>query len=241
MKRLFYLVALLACIVISITACDTDSSVQYTIEPEYVQRPTEQSQPPAPIDEKDTESQYEPVYNMTYQLYDDGLPFGIARPVNCEQITHTHIQSSANEAIQIGSLQITVKDDVRFINYEEYGIGIIGVTLFTVRVTNKGEVGTYLSSLEFSRLNSNSGYPVSIDYIYIGDKRTPISILPPLYPGESMYFYLPVEAFACENSAWYRPFANSERITDHANDHATAIHYVFYICLRNECTSGTCW
>ena len=214
MKRYSCLVALLICVMITINACGADSSGQCAMEPND-----------------------ELVYSMTYELYNDSLLFGVLLPVDCAQVTHTRIRSSANEAIQIGNLQITVGADLRVVVYD-YGVG---VTLFPVTVINTGDADTYLSSAEFSRLNSNCGYPVAIDYVYIENERTPISALPPLSSDERIYFCLPIEAFTCENIAWYRPFAISERITDYANDRTTVIHYVFKICLMDECQSGTCW
>jgi len=98
------------------------------------------------------------------------------------------------------------------------------------RVTNIGNTYAHLSALAPYRLNSNACFPQPITRIAYNGAAIPLLEAPALPPGASMQFYLPIDAFVCENSAIFRPFRFSETRTDESGN-ITIIHNHYEFCL----------
>jgi len=153
------------------------------------------------------------------------LALDVRWPDDYTVIAIENIHMHPGEAFQLGNSQIVVGSD--FTRDDDVELAI-GIHLFPATFTNNGYEPENFSSLELARLNSNCGYPVDIPLVFFQDEYILPAELPTLAPGMHMDFRIPVEAFVCENTAWYRSFRITERTVDY-NNNITVRHYVFDI------------
>ncbi|MCL2378000.1 MAG: hypothetical protein FWC77_02635 [Defluviitaleaceae bacterium] len=181
------------------------------------------------------------VYTLQFNLREDGwntaiikvfeLSLNIVWPEDYKTIVIENIPGRMGEPFRIGNFQAVIESDFLLDSDE---LQTIGIHLFPATLTNIGSEPECLSSLEFARLNCNSGYPMPISRLYFEGDYIPLSKMPVLYPGTQVDFHIPVEAFVCENTAWYRSFRLTERIADYGNNHITVRHYYFDIYVRGS-------
>ena len=155
------------------------------------------------------------------------LSLDITWPQIPTEITITNIERQPDEAVQIGNFMVSVGADVLLCGDPYIAVGI---TLFPVSLTNISDEYEYLTSLNPYRLNSNACYPPPITIIRQNGQDIPLSDMPPVAPGVSMEFYLPVHAFVCENSAFFRPFRLTE-ISAADSRRIKITHNHYYFCL----------
>lgn len=186
-------------------------------------------------------------YTLQFNLKEESAPFEIIQvfellvdviwPTDYTSITIEYINRSQGGSFKIGNFQMTVNSEFTFPSvsrFDEYMA--VGITLFPITLTNIGpenKPNQYLSTLNPVRLNSNCGFPVTIGYVYSQGTYIPLSEVS-LPPGGEMHFHLPIEAFVCENTAWYRSFQFTEKIADPLGN-ITIKHHLFDICVSEGC------
>ena len=155
------------------------------------------------------------------------LNLDVRWPEEHTAITIENVYVQADEAFQYGNFQVFVGSDFTLDGDDTQAVGI---HLFPAIFVNTGPYVECFSNLVLYRLNSNCGFPVYIPLVYFQGEYIPPAELPALAPGERIDFRIPVEAFVCENSAWYRSFRITERAVS-TNGNILIRHYIFEIYL----------
>ena len=161
------------------------------------------------------------------------LPLDIIWPETPTLITVAIIERQPDERVIIGNFDVAVGEvavDTEIIGIGGDPDGGWGVTLFPVSATNIGNTYEHLSALAPYRLNSNACFPPPITRIAYNGVAMPLSEAPAIPPGASVQFYLPIDAFVCENTAIFRPFRFTETSIDEAGN-ITITHNLYEFCL----------